>query len=167
MAQDLHQRALEDSIRARLAYDAATGVFSRLVDGGRGAKAGDPAGFVSKSGYITVSVRNRTLYAHRVAWFLTHGEWPGIIDHINGDRTDNRLVNLRNVDARINAQNVTRPRTSGTSCFLGVTSGRGGKWRAQIVINGRGKYLGEFSTPELAHASYIAAKAVFHEGFVQ
>lgn len=171
MAQDLHQRARFDAeIRARLSYDPATGVFTRLKGGGRGAKAGDRAGSAMVTGYVSLSVCDRAFLAHRVAWFLATGAWPaGQIDHINGDRMDNRLCNLREVTNRQNTQNVRRARSSNRSTgVLGVyLDRRRGKLFASIMDRGCTRLLGYHATPEAAHEAYIAAKSALHEGFVQ
>ena len=67
-------------------------------------------GSTSKKGYITMSYNNRTYQAHRLIWKYMTGKDPEIMDHINGDRFDNRWRNLRNVDATLNSRNVRSTR---------------------------------------------------------
>ena len=88
-----------------LCYAAETGVLTWRVDRVR-AKAGNDATQSAVRGYRKVKV-DRTYYqAHRVAWLLANGSWPSMqIDHINGTRSDNRLVNLRDVSCRENQKN--------------------------------------------------------------
>lgn len=157
---------LAKELRARLSYDPATGVFTRLVAGGNGAKAGDQAGYINAGGYVVLSVCNERLYAHRAAWFMTYGKWPDqMIDHIDGDRTNNRLSNLRDVSNQHNTQNVKKSRREGG--LLGTCwDKRRCKWVAHIMKDGRGTFLGYHPTPEQAHSAYMSAKAVMHEGFV-
>lgn len=67
---------------------------------------GQPAGFLDQKGYLKVSGEGRKqIFVHRLAWFLVYGYWPEIIDHINRDTLDNRIVNLRDVSIRLNQHN--------------------------------------------------------------
>lgn len=169
MPQDLHQRAkLESELRARIAYDPESGAFTRLKDGGNGARVGGRAGGVAKIGYVYLSVCDTKVLAHRAAWFLTHGRWPGVVDHVNGNRSDNRLCNLREVTTRQNTHNVRSARNSSGSGLLGAFyDKRRGRWFASIMNHGRSKFLGYHASPEAAHAAYVAAKRRVHEAFVE
>lgn len=99
---------------------------------------------VSKSGYITVGIFNRSYEIHRIIWLMMTGEWPNVIDHINGDRSDNRWENLRNVDTKENAKN-SRKSSNNTSGVTGVSKHSCGKWRAEITDNGKYVYLGIYN----------------------
>ena len=93
-----------NSIRDVLDYNPETGDLTWKVSRGT-ARAGAVAGSPNSKGYIQIK-HERTLYkAHRLAWFLTNGEQPEEIDHINRDRADNRLCNLRNVTKSLNQLN--------------------------------------------------------------
>lgn len=120
----------------------------------------------NKSGYRHGAVYGQTVAAHRAIWAIVHGKWPdGTIDHINGDRSDNRLCNLRDVTLAENARNQRR-RTSNTSGYTGVSLHKGtGKWVAMIKGDGRVRNLGYFATKECAYAARLAANAKygFHE----
>lgn len=98
-------------------------------------------------GYRQGSIFNKMFKAHRVIWAMEYGAWPeDQIDHINGDKTDNRLFNLRDVTSRENSQNVKR-RSDNTSGVVGVYWDRNrGKWLAQIRFDGKQKHLGYFDT---------------------
>ncbi|WBK39668.1 hypothetical protein [Xanthomonas phage L522] len=93
-----------------LAYDPATGELRWKVARGRhgnACKAGSVAGSVNSRGYIQVGVHGRLYQAHRLAWLLHHGAWPSQqIDHIDRDRTNNRIDNLRECSNSENQQNV-------------------------------------------------------------
>jgi hypothetical protein len=145
-----------EQIRQRLRYNPTTGVFT--LTGGR------RVGFPSVNGYTRVSVGGQTFMAHRVAWLLVHGAWPdGEIDHINGVRDDNRIVNLRDVDHAGNQQNLKRAQRNNKSGLLGVSFEQWtGRWKAQIMHRRRNMNLGRFDTKEEAHAAYLVAKRILH-----
>lgn len=98
----------------------------------------------SGTGYLNGSVLGHSLSAHRVVWAIVHGEWPVAIDHINGNRTDNRLANLRSVTKRENSKNLSLA-TNNTSGRVGVTWDRKNiQWCAQIQVGGVMINLGRF-----------------------
>ena len=117
-----------------------------------------------ENGYRLGAVNYQTLKAHRVAWALHHGEWPSDhIDHINGIKFDNRIVNLRVVTNAENMRNKAM-RACNTSGFTGVYFHKPtGKWQAKINVNGRGKSLGLFHN--IAEAAEVRAKANIEYGF--
>lgn len=106
------------------------------------ARAGRQAGSLSKRGYIQLSINGRTFGAHRAVWCLVHGEWPEVIDHIDGNRANNRLRNLRSVTHSDNLKNkgLSRANKSGAT---GVTF-RHGKWSARFRSNGKDVHCGTF-----------------------
>jgi hypothetical protein len=98
---------------------------------------------------------------------LETGNWPNVlIDHINGNPSDNRIENLRDASALVNAQNKRRAHINSTSKLLGATwNKRLSTWQVQIKLaNGARKYIGLFECPNEAHAAYLAAKRIHHEG---
>ena len=101
---------------------------------------------VSTAGYHHGTLGDRTHRAHRIIWAIVHGEWPAnLIDHINGARADNRLVNLRVVTNRENARNKMR-HSNNASGVNGVSwDPRESKWYAYITIGKRMFGLGRFS----------------------
>jgi len=95
-------------------------------------------------GYRLGSIFNRGYRAHRVAWAIFYGEWPQEIDHINHNRADNRISNLRSVSHQENNQNRGRHRNN-TSGVTGVEwNAAEGKWQARITIGGKARRLGLF-----------------------
>lgn len=110
----------------------------------------------NKGGYLTLHFQKKNHYLHRVAWAITHGYFPdSAIDHINGDKTDNRLCNLRLVSASENGQNRKN--------VLGYTKPKQTKkWAASIMVKRKRKHLGYFDTKEMAHQAYLEAKKIYH-----
>lgn len=104
--------------------------------------------------------------AHRVIWAIVYGEWPvNDIDHINMDRSDNRLANLRHATRGENTCN-RGAQINNTSGFKGVTwDKRSMKWMAQIGAFGKNHNLGLFATAEEAHAAYRSASQRMHGEF--
>ena len=124
--------------------------------------AGKPAFNVKNgAGYLSGSFMGNKYLAHRVVWLMTHKEWPdGDIDHINGDKTDNRPENLRLVTKSQNLRNMRIP-SDNKSGYIGVFwVGRINKWTAQIRHNGKAIHLGYFSTLDEAVAARRAANVV-------
>jgi hypothetical protein len=150
-------------LREVLDYAPETGVFTNRAER-FGSVAGKVTGTPSRYGYLHVKVFGRTYRAHRLVWLYVHGTSPqGQIDHINGDRSDNRIANLRDVSAGANSENKRQATARNRSGFLGVNFAAG-KWVAQICTGGKDCYLGRFDTPEKAHEAYLSAKRKLHEG---
>lgn len=147
-----------------LDYNPETGVIVRKVSVSHNAKAGDTFGSVGVAGYLIGGLCGKNYRAHRVAWALHYGDWPsGEIDHINGIKTDNRICNLRRADHSLNMQNLKKAQRNNKTGFLGVFK-REGKFKAVISLNRKNIHLGLFNTAERAHAAYLKAKRVLHDG---
>ena len=87
----------------------------------------------------------------------------GDVDHINGNRADNRWCNLRDVSRTLNNQNQRRAQKDNETGLLGVSPHRG-RFKAQIRVNGKVRNLGLFDSPEVAHKVYLAHKRLMHPG---
>jgi len=155
-----------DELRALLHYDPDTGMFTWIGKRRSGVPAHRIAGSVHKKGYINIVVMGKSYRAHRLAWFYMRGEWPkDQIDHINMIRADNRWSNLREATGSINQQNKRRAMVTNSTRLLGAF--RNGKYfSAKIHVGGKQRYLGNFKTPEGAHAAYLRAKLEHHKGYV-
>lgn len=104
-------------------------------------------GHSTQSGYVDITIKRRQYQAHRLAWLYVYGEWPsGEIDHINEDRSDNRISNLR---IATRSQNVIRSNPRSKSGFKGVYQD-GSRWSAQIRVDRKCIYLGSYGSPEEA-----------------
>lgn len=151
-------------LRELVDYDWETGIFTRRVTLTNSQKAGSVAGSKPNvNGYIMISIVGRLYYAHRLAWLYVYGMWPhGEIDHIDGNRSNNRLGNLRVCTTAENAQNSSI-KSNNKSGFVGVYFDKAtGRWRAQIKTAGKTTQLGRFDTAENASAAYKAAKQRSH-----
>lgn len=116
--------------------------------------------FTARSkGYNIGTIDYVMVKAHRVAWAIYHGEWPEVIDHINGDPGDNRIGNLRSVSQAENMTNLSM-RANNSSGVVGVYLSDG-SWVAEIKIQGRRKYLGSFKSIEDAASARKAAELEF------
>jgi hypothetical protein len=156
-----------DDLRSLLRYDPESGHFFWLVDRPRGSnarRAGDVAGSMTRTGYWRLNVPGAQFAAHRVAFLFMTGAWPerGVdIDHVDGNRTNNRWTNLRLASRSENVQNVIKPRRGCLHGFKGVKQTRG-YWTAQLTVDGVRHYLGSFTSGESAHAAYLDAKKRLH-----
>lgn len=123
--------------------------------------AGTPAfNCLMPNGYRKGSFFGAEFLAHRVMWALVHGDWPSLgIDHINGDRGDNRISNLRCTDPQGNARNATRSKANTSGCTGVYFNKAVGKWQAYITVNRKAKNLGVYTDIEAAVAARKAAEA--------
>lgn len=153
--------------RALMAYDPGTGIFTwRHTLRGK-CQQGSQIGAPNAKGYLGLMYDGRRLLMHRIAWLYVTGHWPrGQIDHINGVKSDNRIANLRDVDASVNAQNRRAPTGNNKAGGrLGVTLRPAmGRYQAQILVEGKNVSLGCYDSPEQAHAVYVEAKRRLHDG---
>jgi hypothetical protein len=144
----------------RLSYDEKSGIFVWKMTINR-RFIGQPAGWLGKRGYIQINVGDERHYAHRLAWLFYYGEWPmHMVDHINNNRTDNRISNLRGIPQVLNGQNVPWDRRP-ASGLTGVIK-QGQRYKAEMMLRGKHVYLGMHDTPEQAHAAYVQAKKMLH-----
>ncbi len=117
------------------------------VSPARRAKRGDIVGSIQTSGYCVFMYKGKRYYSHRIIWEMLHGPIPdGVeIDHINHDRADNRIENLRLVSGKENMKNKSMQKNN-ISGVTGVSWNKNRmKWQAQISVNGKIIYLGIFS----------------------
>lgn len=123
--------------RELLTYDAESGSLKWRLRTGNKVPPDLTAGYVDHEGYRVIRIDGVNFRAHRVIWLMAHGEWPSaMIDHVNGDRSDNRLANLRQATNAQNQMNK-KARTTGASGF-----------------KGKAHVSGYFDTPEDAHEHY-------------
>ena len=148
-----------DGLEKVLRYEPDTGRFFWLIDRPYKTRAGDEAGHLNKRGYIEIRYNHKTLNAHRIAWYLQTGEDPHgmTIDHVNGNRADNRFENLRIASHKENSRNRKKSGNK-TSKYKGVYwYKRHQKWKATIGYEGRTIHLGYFHDEYEAHLAYCKA----------
>lgn len=139
-------------VRDLLNYNPSTGIFT-WANPLQKARISRLAGWTNKeNGYHFLRIDGYIYAGQRIAWLYINGTEPkGEIDHINGNRTDNRISNLRDVTQQQNCQNSTKAKGFGKYPYLK-------KFKAYIAINGKQKHLGYFSKEEDARAAYLKAK---------
>lgn len=128
--------------------------------------AGKRAGSIRPDGYLEIRINGKLYMVHRIVWALANGAWPSQqLDHINGDRSDNRLENLREASNAENARNSPTPRNN-TSGVKGVVwDKRQNKWAARIKMNGVLRNLGLFSDKGDAEIKVRAVRSELHGVF--
>ena len=146
-----------------LDFDPETGLLRWRLTRGK-AKAGLPA-TCRKDGYVVIRLDGTLYRAHRIAWLMTHGGWPNAeIDHIDGNRSNNAIANLREcVGEIVNQHNEHGLRRNNKSGYAGVSwSSVMCKWEAAIKVNYRRRVIGYFDDAAQASAARSLAKAALH-----
>lgn len=154
----------QEKLKELLHYDENTGVFTwkKISSTKSRIKIGNVAGSLKIDGYITIQINRKVYPAHRLAWFYIHGVWPkNDIDHINHNRSDNRIENLRQATRSENLQNLIKANIRSKLGIIGV-SFSDGKYNAKIKLNGKVFWLGSFNTADEASLAYITAKKKLH-----
>lgn len=118
-------------------------------------RTGAIAGYSDSHGYWCVNINKRRYLAHRLAWLFTYGEWPvGILDHVDRDKRNNAIANLRQATKSQNAAN-SKVRWTNTLGVKGVSvCPKTGKYRARIRVNGKEVHLGLFDSVSAASDAY-------------
>lgn len=139
-----------ERVRELVKYDPETGEFS-----GRKAQT-------TTRGYRQICIDNKRYLTHRLAWFYVFGEWPRQqIDHIDQDKKNDRIGNLRDTSQSINQQNRRKPLRNNKTGFLGVTKDHN-RFKSTIYMVGKSIHLGQYATAEEAHLAYMIAKRIVH-----
>jgi hypothetical protein len=152
-SQNLDHRYLKEILH----YDPETGIFQWLVKKSRRTSIGSVAGTITH-GYLSIKIDGKIYLNHRLAWLYVHSTWPQYeIDHIDGDKLNNRLENLRDATHKQNTENQ-KLLPSNKSGHRGVSwSQKGKKWRAYLKNNGKTIHLGYYE--KLEDAALAAREA--------
>ena len=161
----------QERLKELLNYNPDTGIFTWLVTRnayGGGVRPGSIAGDKDSHGYWRIGIDGTRYPLHRLAWLYVRGAMPeNHIDHINGDKADNRLCNLRQATRFENLSNRGKNKNN-SSGYKGVWFNKKlGKWIAGITHNNKAKHLGVFETPELAYEAYCKKAAELHGEFAK
>lgn len=138
-------------LRINFSYDPDTGIFIRMGEDKQ-------SGRIATKGYRQIAIIGKRFMAHRLAWLHFYGVWPTKqLDHINRNKDDNRIANLREVDNQTNQENVELWNHN-RSGFRGVSLRQDGRFRADIKTNGKTKALGVFDNLEDAASARMKAE---------
>lgn len=154
----MKQQLTQERLKQLLHYCPESGTLTRKTTTSSRSQAGQRTGNIGQQrGYRLLSVDNKQYQAHRLIYLLQTGTWPKTIDHINGDKADNRWSNLRSVTQQQNVHNQ-KIRTNNSSGYKGVSfDKRAKKFEACIKLNYKKIFLGYFEDPKLAHEAYCKA----------
>jgi hypothetical protein len=147
-------------LKSKLIYFPEEGYFIRLP-------LGNVTGF-NRNGYVIIGIKNREYRAHRLAWLYVYGAMPNnFIDHINGDKTDNRIANLREATKSQNGFNVGIKSTN-KSGYKNVSWNKEKmKWKVALRVNGKQKHMGYFDDLEFAGMVASESRDKFHKEFAK
>lgn len=160
IANDIASGLTQSRLCEVLRYDRDTGAFFWIKSTSKKKLVGKIAGNITR-GYWEIAIDGRQYKAHRLAWLYELGRWPvKDIDHINGERADNRFLNLREATRSQNCMN--RGYRRGVAWHSQM-----GKWRAYITIKGRQKSLGLFDKKDEAFAARKIAEIKLYGEFAR
>jgi hypothetical protein len=152
----------QEKLKKYLHYSEEDGSFTWIKHDLKPYKIGKNAEHDHNHGYKCINLCGKKYYSHRLAWLYMYGEFPKQhIDHINGIKSDNKIINLRDVSNSDNQQNQKTHHKNSKSGLMGSVK-HNNKFRAQITINGicyRSKVL---ETKEEAHELYLLMKRELH-----
>ena len=159
MSKRRHEVVTRERLMEVLDYNKETGIFTwKKKLSARGAVV-KVAGTISY-GYNAINIDGVRYFAHRLAWLYVYGEWPKQeIDHIDRNRRNNAISNLRDVSRVVNALNVG-PRNSNAGIKGATFCQARNQWQAQINVSGKNITLGRFNTIDEAAIAYKAANMV-------
>lgn len=158
-----YRRELPTQDRLKQLFDYEDGFLLNKKHRGK-SKKGERIGFVNHYGYRVSRIDMEKFYVHRLIWVFHNGTLDGLdVDHIDGNRDNNKIENLRLVTSQKNNQNIKKAKRTNALGVLGVSM-KFGKYCAQISFNKKVKHLGLFDTAEEAHQVYLEEKRKIHEG---
>lgn len=142
----------QEYLKSRLKYEPETGHFYWLAPHKHHPRLVGQIAGCNREGYIVIRLQGFSYAAHRLAWLYVYGHMPTETDHINRDKADNRISNLRDCKHSENVKNHSKL-TNGSGLPVGVRR-MGKRYQARITCNGKIYYLGCFSTADKASAAY-------------
>ena len=152
----------QDRLKELFIYDCESGTFTRRINIAN-RFAGEISGSVAMNGYLRIRIDDKYYYSHRLAWLYMNGNFPEkCTDHIDGNRKNNSISNLRMANHSENHENIP----SKTNNFSGLRGAyydhKSKRYYSKIQKFGKYTHLGGFGTAEEAHAAYVEAKRKLH-----
>ncbi len=156
-----------DELKKHVCYEPTTGAFTRVASISNRVRIGEIAGSRAEGEYKKIRINGKRYFAHRLAWLYIYGSFPeGVVDHINGVGSDNRIENLRVASAKQNAWNQCK-KSNNTTGFKNVFW-RPAKQKYEASFrsaNGNRVIVGFFDTKEEAHSAYVNRAMADHGEF--
>ena len=153
--------------QANSLFHYSNGELTRISVISKKTKIGDVPGWIGKRGYKYLNIYNKKYYVHRVIWLMHYGYLPKFIDHIDGNRLNNRIENLRACTLSENSCN-SKIRSDSTSKIKGVNWFKPKqKWRARVSLNKKEYHFGYFLTKEEAENAVIIGRKKIHREFAR
>jgi hypothetical protein len=148
-------------------FDYKEGNLHWKIKSSNGIKIGKKCGSIDKNGYVIISFKKQRYRAHRLIFMMFNGYVPDVIDHINGNRSDNRIENLREATAVQNMQNtrISKLNKSGVKNVHWMKDRK--KWKVSLKVNKTIVDIGSFKDLELAELVAIEAREKFHQQFAR
>lgn len=144
----------QEELKTLLYYDKNSGIFYRI-------KTSSPAGYTMNTGYVMIRVHNIRYYAHKLAWLYEYGEYPIMIDHIDKNRSNNRISNLRLTNYKENIRN-TNLYSNNTSGYKGIRVTPNNKFEVSCKIDMKFVYIGRFINLDEAIFAYDYINMLFY-----
>jgi len=162
---DVAEPLTQEYLKSILDYDLDTGVFTWKVKKSQSTKAGNVAGWIY-NGYWEIEIDHKKYKAHRLAWLYVYGEMPkNLIDHINNDRSNNRISNLREATYQTNSENYKTPKTNKSGVKNVSWYKNLDKWVVSMSIKKTKKTIGYFDDLELAELVAVEARNKYRGEF--
>ena len=149
----------QERLKELLDYDHLTGLLT-WISGSRSDLIGKPCGNVKKCGYVKCKIDGINYAAHRIIYKWMKGQEPNIMDHINGNRADNRWGNLRSVTPQQNNLNVTLLKNNKSGITGVFYHEKQNRYHSNVRIDGKSHHLGSFATKAEAIAARQAANII-------
>lgn len=151
--------------RIKELFDYREGKLYWKIQKGPRAKIGVEAGRVRTDGYRQVNIDNKRYSIHRLVFLLHHGYLPAYIDHIDTDKLNNHIENLRAATSSQNNLNCARRKDNASGVKNVSWHKSTGKWQAQVAVNGMRKYLGLYDDLASAERVVVEARNKYHKEF--